>query len=80
MEHKNYRKRRKKGTDKTNTGEKRIRRRKMNIACKYLQVNHVDRKRKLHQVSEENTKRNNGHKQRKEKFRLKMSKKSLIQR
>lgn len=65
----------KKGTEKSNTGEKRNLRRKTNIACKYLQGNNVDGGGKLHQVSEENGERNNGHKQKKEKFRLSMSKK-----
>lgn len=46
----------------------------MNIPCKYLQGNNVNEGRKLHQVSEDNRKRSNGHKQRKKKFSLNMSK------
>lgn len=45
----------------------------MYITCKYLQGNNVIEGRKLHQGSEENRK-SNGHKQRKEKFMLNMSK------
>lgn len=73
-EHTNQVKRSKnKRTEKSNTGETNLRR-KTNIACKYLQGNNVNEGRKLYQLSEENTKRSNGHKQRKEKFRPNMSK------
>lgn len=64
----------KKGTERIDTGEKRNLRKKTNIPCKYLQGNNVNEGRKLHQVSEENRKRSNGHKQRKKKFSLNMSK------
>lgn len=46
----------------------------MNIACKYLQGNNVNEGRKLRQVSDENRKSSNGHKQAKKKFRRNMNK------